>query len=330
MSTGVIQMHTWIRRATGFVLILSVCSSGQFAADLNGNKHAGFEDLVIIADYWLEHDNIGCNGDTGSDCRIDMADIAKLAEQWQWMECISTASASGVENASYSASNAIDGNLNTRWSSAFEDNQWLQIDCGQRRNIYGLTIYWENAYARVYNVQVSTDTDDWATLHSESNGNGRMEARIKLPEGGQGIWPAFWMLGNNISSIGWPACGEIDILEAVNDFTEVHGTLHYGSDPSQHDMNGGSYTPPVDVSDDYHIYAVEWEPTMIRWYFDDVNYYSTTNWWTGDPYPAPFNQPFFFILNIAVGGNWPGYPDASTPFPQSMYVDYVRVYQAAP
>ena len=149
-----------------------------------------------------------------------------------------------------------------------------------------------------------------------------------MPQGGNGMWPAFWMLGDDISSIGWPECGEIDILEAVNDFTEVVGALHYGSgSPYIHDYESLHYNPGVDVSADYHTYAVEWEPTVIRWYFDNVNFFTKTDWWNSDPYPAPFNQPFFFILNIAVGGNWPGYPDASTPFPQTMYIDYVRVYQ---
>jgi hypothetical protein len=157
---------------------------------------------------------------------------------------------------------------------------------------------------------------------------GRMEARIKLPQGGKGIWPAFWMLGNNISAIGWPGCGEIDIMEAVNSLSTIYGTLHYGtSSPYVHDSNGGSYSPAISPKQDFHIYAVEWDTSQIRWYYDNIRYYATSSWWSGDPYPAPFNQPFFFILNIAVGGNWPGYPDASTPFPQLMYIDYIRVFE---
>ena len=169
------------------------------------------------------------------------------------------------------------------------------------------------------------------TQNKQSFQYGRMEARIKLPQGGNGMWPAFWMLGDDIANVGWPECGEIDILEAINDFTEVVGALHYGSgSPYIHDYESRTYNPGIDVSTDYHIYAVEWEPTVIRWYFDGVNFFTKTDWWNSEPYPAPFNQPFFFILNIAVGGNWPGYPDASTPFPQTMYVDYVRVYQLLP
>lgn len=166
------------------------------------------------------------------------------------------------------------------------------------------------------------------TQNKRSFCRGRMEARIKLPVGGKGIWPAFWMLGNSISSVGWPECGEIDIMEAINSLSTIYGTLHYGSsDPYIHDSNGGYLTPAVHPSGDFHIYAVVWDTSQIRWYFDDRNYYTTSNWWANDPYPAPFHQPFFFILNIAVGGNWPGYPDQTTPFPQLMYIDYVRVFE---
>nr|MBC8469219.1 glycoside hydrolase family 16 protein [Planctomycetota bacterium] len=154
---------------------------------------------------------------------------------------------------------------------------------------------------------------------------GRMEARIKLPVGGQGIWPAFWMLGQNYEWVGWPMCGELDILEAINDLSLVYGTIHYGT--AHH--NGGAHYPGVNLSDDYHIYAVEWDTYEIRWYFDNVNYHTDWGtWWTpAADYPAPFNAPFFFILNLAIGGDWPGYPDGSTPFPQTMYIDYVRAYE---
>ncbi|HOQ04825.1 MAG TPA: glycoside hydrolase family 16 protein [Anaerohalosphaeraceae bacterium] len=166
------------------------------------------------------------------------------------------------------------------------------------------------------------------TQNKRSFCKGRMEARIKLPAGGKGIWPAFWMLGNTISTIGWPGCGEIDIMEAVNFLSRIYGTLHYGSsNPYIHDSNGGSYSPAQSPTQDFHIYAIEWDTNQIRWYYDSINYYTTSNWWSSDPYPAPFNQPFFFIVNIAVGGNWPGYPDSTTPFPQLMYIDYIRVYE---
>ena len=161
---------------------------------------------------------------------------------------------------------------------------------------------------------------------------GRIEAKIKMPAGGYGIWPAFWMLGDNISSVGWPASGEIDIVEMMENGGKSIGTLHYGStDQYNHGSNGGDDTSVSDLSADFHIYAIEWDETQIRWYRDDVNYYSSSSWWSGTgDYPAPFNQPFFILLNFAIGSNW--WPDESrivseNSFPQLYQVDYVRVYK---
>lgn len=157
---------------------------------------------------------------------------------------------------------------------------------------------------------------------------GRFEARAKLPIG-QGIWPAIWML--SAGKYGdWPKSGEIDIMELIGkEPSTVYGTLHYGS---PHELNGGSYMlqDGSTFADDYHLFAVEWEPDEIRWYADGYLYHKTDKWFTSSPkgtFPAPFDQPFHWILNVAVGGNWPGLPDETTPFPAKMYVDYVRVYQ---
>lgn len=157
---------------------------------------------------------------------------------------------------------------------------------------------------------------------------GKFEARIKLPRG-QGIWPAFWMLGNNIDTVGWPNCGEIDIMENIGkEPSTVHGTIH-GPGYSGGSGIGAAYslTNNQRFADDYHIYAVEWEPKAMRWYVDG-NLFKTI---TTKDLPAGtewvFNHPFFMLLNLAVGGNWPGYPDNTTVFPQVMLVDYVRVYQ---
>lgn len=157
---------------------------------------------------------------------------------------------------------------------------------------------------------------------------GRVDVRAVVP-GGQGIWPAIWMLGANFSEIGWPDCGEIDIMESIgSDPRRVHGTAHWGIDPSQHMYLGGSTAVPIPqtLADEYHVYSVEWEQDEVRWYFDNEEYFSITpDNMNGQPYP--FNASFFLILNVAVGGIWPGYPDESTPFPAFMAVDYVRVYQ---
>jgi beta-glucanase (GH16 family) len=157
---------------------------------------------------------------------------------------------------------------------------------------------------------------------------GRMEARIKLP-GGQGIWPAFWMMGNDFESVGWPVCGEIDIMENVGfEPHAVHGSLH-GPGYSGGEPLTGTYRLPGNVrfSQDFHLFAVEWEPREIRFYVDDVLFETQTV----DSIPPgkhwAFDHPFFLLLNVAVGGYWPGNPDAKTSFPVSMLVDYVRVYR---
>ena len=137
------------------------------------------------------------------------------------------------------------------------------------------------------------------------------------------------MLGENFSSTGWPACGEIDIMELVgHQPSTVHGTAHWGSSWDVHQYTGSSTTLPAGetFSDAFHLFSVIWEENQITWLMDDQVFFSIdNNQMNGQPYP--FNAPFFFIMNIAVGGNWPGYPDASTEFPQQMVVDCVRVFQ---
>jgi beta-glucanase (GH16 family) len=156
---------------------------------------------------------------------------------------------------------------------------------------------------------------------------GRIEARIKIP-GTQGIWPAFWMLG---TTARWPAGGEIDIMENIGrEPGVVHGTVH-GPGYSGGSGIGGPFSLPGGraFADDFHVYAVEWTPDDIKWFVDDSQYFRVT------PARLPagtrwvFDQPQFLLLNVAVGGNWPGYPDAATVLPQRMLVDYVRVYAQA-
>ena len=160
---------------------------------------------------------------------------------------------------------------------------------------------------------------------------GRVEGRIKLPST-EGIWPAFWMMPEKSVYGGWPHSGEIDIVESVNTANEIYGTIHYGS--PNHTHSGGSYQLPATkdgprlFSEDFHTYAIEWDPQEIRWYVDGRLYSTQTDWMTTNaPYPAPFNQEFYLVLNVAVGGDWPGPPDQTSTFPQAMKIDWVRVYQ---
>ncbi len=159
---------------------------------------------------------------------------------------------------------------------------------------------------------------------------GRIEARLKLPAG-QGIWPAFWMLGADIPKAGWPRSGEIDIMENIGrEPSMIHGTVH-GPDYSGAHGIGQSYrlADGARFADDYHVFAVEWSVKSIRFLVDDKVYFTVTPKLLPQGAAWVFDHPFFLLLNVAVGGSWPGNPDASTDFPQKMLVDYVRIYKAA-
>ncbi len=156
---------------------------------------------------------------------------------------------------------------------------------------------------------------------------GRVEARLKLPYG-PGIWPAFWMLGADFPEIGWPNSGEIDIMENIGrEPNTLYGTIH-GPGYSGASGLGGHIVRDAPLSEDFHVYAIEWDPQVMRWYIDgelfntiSVNDLRNREW--------VYDHDFFMIMNVAVGGSWPGHPDATTEFPQQMLVDYVRVYQLA-
>ncbi len=156
---------------------------------------------------------------------------------------------------------------------------------------------------------------------------GRVDIRAVLPYG-KGIWPALWMLGDNITSASWPDCGEIDIMELIgggsyNNRT-IHGTIHWDDNGSYASYGGNNSLSSGIFAEEFHVFSIIWTNSSIKWLRDDVQYHQA------DISPAQlseFHQNFFFIFNVAVGGNWPGSPDASTIFPQKMYVDYIRVFQ---
>lgn len=157
---------------------------------------------------------------------------------------------------------------------------------------------------------------------------GRFEARIKLPLG-QGLWPAFWMLGSNIEQVGWPQCGEIDIMEYLgNNPTQILGTLHGPGFSGGESISKKYNLPNSRFDNEFHVFGVEWTETYINWYVDDVLYNQITRKQVeAEGGEWVFDNSFFMILNMAVGGNLPGSPNSSTTFPQRMLVDYVRVYQ---
>lgn len=200
----------------------------------------------------------------------------------------------------------------------------------------------QNALVRHGNLEIIARKEDYTgpdgvkrdytsarliTAGSFEQAYGRFEARIKIPNG-QGVWPAFWLLGSDEKSVGWPTCGEIDIMENIGrEPAMVHGTIHgpgYSGGKgigSPYGLSRGRFAK------EFHVYAVEWEPEEIRFYVDDHLYA------TRKPSDLPagtkwvYNHPFYVLLNFAVGGEWPGSPDETTKFPQAMLVDYVRVYK---
>src|SRR5690554_5067457 len=154
---------------------------------------------------------------------------------------------------------------------------------------------------------------------------GKVEVKAKLPYG-KGIWPAIWMMPENYGD-RWPTCGEIDIMELIGDDTsKIYGTIHYGL---PHKYRGGTKVlKDGSFADDFNVFGVIWDEFSIKWTVNGEVYHEETNWFSNNrqgkviPYPAPFNQKFYLILNLAVGGKWPGYPDKKTIFPQEFRIDY--------
>jgi hypothetical protein len=151
---------------------------------------------------------------------------------------------------------------------------------------------------------------------------GKIEARIKMPKF-KGVWPAFWMLGANQDSVGWPKCGEIDIVEAINDENLVYGTLHWFNDPGNNNADSGSSVAVADRTE-YHVYGVEWTADKLRWYVDGKVYRTMDV--SNDSF-SEVRKEYFVIFNMAIGGQWPGYDIDETAFPATMEVDWVRAYK---
>ena len=174
-----------------------------------------------------------------------------------------------------------------------------------------------------------------STQNKQTFTYGRFVCRAKVPKG-QGYLPAFWLMANDENLYGqWPRCGEIDCMEVMGQETnKAYGTVHYGNPHAQ--SQGTYYTGEneSDFSDDFHVFTCDWEPGKITWYVDGVKYYEENDWYSTTvgqgtlAYPAPFDQPFYIILNLAVGGSWVGNPNDETSFENNPYeIDYVRVYQ---
>lgn len=221
--------------------------------------------------------------------------------------------------------------------------EWWKHEIGNGDNGWGnneLEFYTdapENSRIENGNLVIEARNDSWnsrqytsarmITKDKKTFGFGRTDIRAKLPYG-QGIWPALWMLGINIDQKGWPACGEIDIMELIGNFPSTsQATVHFGSDMSNYKYIGDSYKIFDEIFNDrFHVFSIVREMNQMWFYVDDILIFEFASKDTqGQPYP--FNEQFFFIFNVAIGGNWPGNPDASTTFPQYMEVDYIRVFE---
>jgi len=206
------------------------------------------------------------------------------------------------------------GNNELQFYTDFKTNSWL------RNGYFNMKAIEENFKGKPYtSARINT-------RHKKDFVYGRFDIRAKTPTQ-QGVWPAIWMLPTHEVYGGWPQSGEIDIMESVGHHPHtVHGTLHYGPRWPDNKHSGQHVEVENDLEDEFHVYSVEWEENEIRWYIDD-ELYSTKTPKDLEPFPWPFDQEFFIILNLAIGGSWPGAPDETTEFPKYMFVDYVRVYK---
>jgi beta-glucanase (GH16 family) len=247
-----------------------------------------------------------------------------------------------------------DGSWKLVWSDEF-DGERLDTTVWERQvgdgTAYGLPPGWGNQELQLYDggdgssfvadgllhIVARRGSDGAFTsarLHTRNRREilyGRIAARIKVPTG-KGMWPAFWMMPTDSPYGRWAACGEIDIMETINLADTLHGTIHFGGEWPDNTRAGGQRRfEEGELRKDFHVYGVEWTADDIRWFVDGEQYYSVSSddWYsTGDPDNprAPFDQPFHLLLNLAVGGRWPGNPDENTAFPQTMLVDWVRVW----
>ncbi len=247
-----------------------------------------------------------------------------------------------IPTGGYTSADTYDG-MSLVWGNDFDnqseiDDNWT-FEIGNGNNGWGnseLQYYREeNTSLHQGNLVIEAREENFAgrdytssrmiTKNAFDFQYGRVDIRAVLPKG-QGVWPALWMLGNDISTVGWPACGEIDIMEIVgHEPNKLHGTIHWENLGGAHQYIGGDTTlDSGDFSNSFHVFSIIWDESSIQWLLDDVVYHTES---ITQADRTEFHHPFFFIFNVAVGGNWPGSPDATTVFPQRMIVDYIRVFQ---
>ncbi|MEP6845232.1 MAG: family 16 glycosylhydrolase [Panacibacter sp.] len=248
-----------------------------------------------------------------------------------------------VDNTGYSTPNSYAG-YTLAWADEFTGNavnttDWTFETGGNgwgNNELENYTARTQNAFVSNGNLIIEARTDSYngslytsarmITKNKKTFRYGWIDIRAKLPKT-KGIWPALWMLGNNVDAVSWPACGEIDIMELLGqEPSKMYSTLHYGSSVASHGSIGTNYSLTGESFDEkFHVFSMDWQEDSIKTFVDGNQVFVGKRSNVGEPYP--FNNDFFFIFNIAIGGNWPGAPDNTTEFPQRMVVDYVRVFQ---
>ncbi len=328
----VIRLSDWQAGIGGAIYFDDVCVERVVDPDFNNDLKVDYGDFKTVSADWHKS---GASCDLNDDGLINILDLAILAESWLspvppypgyrlvWSDEFNGPNLN-LHDWTYEIGTGTNGWGNGEWQYYTNRPENCRIENG----CLIIEARKENYAGRHFtSARIKTQS-------KRSFRYGRIEARIQTPAGGEGIWPAFWMLGETITDVGWPACGELDIMEIMSNPAKAHGTLHYGSsNPYIHESNGGHDLSAGDLSQDFHLYAVEWDPRQIRWYRDDINFYSTSAWWTNTAaYPAPFDQPFFILLNFAVGSSWwnEDVTNSTVSFPQQLKVDYVRVYEKKP
>lgn len=304
------------------------------------NQTSGYIDVVVTADSLRQNDqNFFLDLSSPENATLKVSQVTgTIQNQGTYLP---------VDNAGYLSASNYTG-MNLAWSDEFNGktlnaSNWTYETGGSGWGNNELEYYTNKdlntfltgGYLVIEARKESVGTNNYTsarliTKDKKTFTYGRIDIRAKLPKG-KGIWPALWMLGNNISQsgYGWPACGEIDIMELLGDnFQKYYSTVHWGQfNSSFHDSKGSNYTlTSGNFYDTFHVFSMLWDSGKMTFLIDD-NPYFTVNKSEIATGTYPFDKPFFFILNVAVGGNWPGNPDVSTIFPQRMIVDYVRVFQ---
>jgi beta-glucanase (GH16 family) len=293
------------------------------------------------------------DGDITSNIQITGIDLVDTSQVGTYTISYNVVDAAGNSASSVSRTVEVIEKWSLVWSDEFNEST---VDPAKWAYMFGNgTLYGETAGWGNNELQSYTDNTENTGIYQDDAGNsalyidaretadgtgytsaklttedlfefrfGRVDARIKVP-GTKGMWPAFWTLGANKPDIGWPGSGEIDIMEVIgNQENMLHGTVHYVNTYNSYDFKGGTKAiTEGKYSDEYHVYSVEWTPEKISWLVDDVVYNSVDI----EADMKEFLREHYLILNVAVGGNWPGNPDETTVFPGRMSVDYVRVYQ---